>query len=86
MKKRAAKKKLEQLGLVVRDVMSMDMKMDAAKAGGGECPSATLHEEGLEGLRAYDDVSGQELNPELMIKARRDEIQYFRQMGVYERY
>ena len=36
-------------------------------------------------MEAYDDVSGQELVPELMIKARQDEIAYFRDMGVYEK-
>ena len=36
-------------------------------------------------MKAYDDVTGQELRPELMIKARRDEIKYFKDMGVYEK-
>ena len=34
---------------------------------------------------AFDDVSGQELKPELMVKARREEIAYFRETGVYEK-
>ena len=34
---------------------------------------------------AFDDVSGQELQPELIVKARREEIAYFRDMGVYEK-
>ena len=37
------------------------------------------------GLVAVDDVSGQQLDPKLMMAARRDEIAYFRSMGVYEK-
>ena len=40
---------------------------------------------GFEGMEAFDDVTGQALRPELMIKARKDEIDYFRSMGVYEK-
>ena len=36
-------------------------------------------------MYAVDDVTGQELEPALMMQARRDEIQYFRDMGVYEK-
>ena len=50
-----------------------------------ECPSGSLHETGCEAMVAFDDVSGQELKPELMIAARRDEIAYFRDMGLYEK-
>ena len=34
---------------------------------------------------AFDNVSGQRLDPALMVKARTDEIAYFRQMRVYEK-
>ena len=34
---------------------------------------------------AIDDVTGQELDPTMMMKAGRDEIAYFRSMGVYEK-
>ena len=34
---------------------------------------------------AFDDVSGQQLEPSLMIRARADEIAYFRERGVYEK-
>ena len=44
-----------------------------------------LHENDHDYMRAFDDVTGQELDPQLMMKARRDEIQYFRDMGVYEK-
>ena len=36
-------------------------------------------------MEAYDDVSGQPLDPALMIKARKSEIEYFRDTGVYEK-
>ena len=32
---------------------------------------------------ARDDVSGAPLKPELVIKARQEEMEYFRKMGVY---
>ena len=40
-----------------------------------ECPSAALHETGYEGMEAFDDVSGQPLDPALMIKARKSETE-----------
>ena len=48
-------------------------------------PSESLHETDGEGLVAWDDVSGQELDPQLMKAARRDENKYFREMGVYDK-
>ena len=36
-------------------------------------------------LEAYDDVSGAPLKAELVTKARRFEIEFFRKMGVYEK-
>ena len=81
----AAQKRIESLGVVARDILSIEKMIDAAKVSMGECPSAELHELGYEGMMAYDDVSGQELDPKLMMAARKEEIQYFRQMGVYEK-
>ena len=34
---------------------------------------------------AFDDVTGQELDPAMMRKARKEEIQYFKDMNVYEK-
>jgi hypothetical protein len=66
--------------------MSVDrMQTAAGNPGGGVCPSESLHEVGGTGMVAFDDVSGQRLDPALMVKARTDEIAYFRQMGVYEK-
>lgn len=81
----AAQKKIEALGVTARSIMSVEKMMEASGSKQGECPSEALHEAGCEGLEAYDDVTGQQLDPKLMMAARRDEIQYFRDMGVYEK-
>ena len=60
--------------------------MDVAAVGKTDSnPSEALHEPDCTEMIAIDDVSGQRLEPALMVKARRDEIEYFRQMGVYEK-
>jgi len=46
-------------------------------------PSEALHEDGCEELSAYDDLSGREVDLKFMMKARREEIKYFKEMGVY---
>ena len=65
--------------------MSVESIRQAAKAGIDECPAKALHDTGCEGMEAFDDVSGQPLDPALMIKARKLEIEYFRDLGVYEK-
>ena len=65
--------------------MSVETMRQAAKTSTGECPSQALHHAGYEGMEVFDDVTGQALRPELMIKARRDEIDHFRSMGLYEK-
>ena len=85
----AAQKRLDSLGLMTRPAMTVgEMNQHArlvATVGAGECPAATLHENDGNGMVAFDDVSGQALNPALMLAARRDEMKYFRDMGVYEK-
>ena len=82
----AAQKRKEVLGVQARPLMSVS---EMRKAAGGDdaegCPSAALHETDCTGMIAIDDVSGQRLDPKLMLEARRDEIRYFREMGVYEK-
>ena len=51
----------------------------------GQCPGAALHEADGGAWVAIDDVTGQRFDPALMRQARRDEVAYFRQMGVYEK-
>ena len=61
--------------------MSFDQMQVAAKnADVGDCPSKSLHEEGGQGLTAWDDISGQQLEPKLMVDARKEEIKYFREI------
>ena len=82
----AAQKKLDNLGMKARNLLSIEeMDKAADNVDKDQDPSASLHEPGCEGMKAYDDVTGQELDPSLMVKARRDEIKYFRSMGVYEK-
>ena len=69
-----------------RPLMSLDeMRMAARTLNTVECPSASLHEQDGEQLVAWDDISGQELDPAMMMAARRDEIAYFKEIGVYEK-
>ena len=63
--------------------MSVDEMAKVVKVSGKD-PSAFLHEPDCAGMKACDDIMGQELSPALMVKARRDEIKYLRNMGVCE--
>ena len=66
--------------------MTVDQMAQANPQGKvDECPSESLHEADCSGMVAVDDVSGQQLDPKLVMAARRDEIAYFRDMGVYEK-
>ena len=76
---------IEALGITPRAMMSVESMRRAAKAGIDESPAEALHDTGWEGMEAFDDVSGQPLDPALMIKARKSEIEYFCDMGVYEK-
>ena len=82
----AAQKRLDRLGLTSRPILSVEEMSVAAKSKTkDECPSEQLHEPDASQMIALDDVSGQRLDPGLMIKARREEIEYFKSMGVYEK-
>ena len=72
----AAQKRIEALGIMPRDVMSVVSMRQVAKAGMDECPAEALHDTGCEGMEAFDDVSGQPLALALMIKARKSEIEF----------
>ena len=56
-------------------MMTVDKMQKASKTH--DCPSEALHEVGCTGMVAVDDVSGQTLDPALMVKARHDETAYF---------
>ena len=65
--------------------MSLEEMCSVAQNKPEECPGAALHEEDSESWIAIDDVTGQRLDPRLMRIARKEEIAYFKQMGVYEK-
>ena len=69
----AAQKRLDELGLVARPLLSMEEMSSVTKGLDGSEPSRALHEECSEGLEAYDDLSGDRLEPALMQRARREE-------------
>ena len=50
-----------------------------------ESASQALHEDVSDDVHAYDDVSGAELDARLVETARREEIDYFKSMGVYRK-
>ena len=84
----AAQKKMDRLGVKSVPLMSMEVMEEVVDVSGVEksdknvSPSEALHEEAVV---AFDDVSGEELQPELVKQARKDEITYFRSMGVYDK-
>ena len=84
-----AQKKLFKLGLRAEPLMSLEA-MSAVSPGLEGDPSKELHEDTSEytledGTVAWDDQSGAVLKPNLMIAARKEEIQYFKNMNVYEK-
>ena len=85
----SAQKKLFGLGLRAEPLMSIEA-MSAVTPGSDGDPSRELHEDITEymlgdGTVAWDDQSGASLKPALMVQARREEIQYFKDMKVYEK-
>ena len=87
----AAQKKADDLGLRAVSLMSVEAMDEVlcssglADISGQNSPSELLHEDVLDHIVAYDDLSGEELDPKLMVEARKDEIKYFREMGVYDK-
>ena len=82
----AAQKKCDSLGMRSRPLMSIEEMEEVMKSRGDTgCPSRALHEEDANDMIAYDDLTGQELDPVRMIKARLEEIAYVRDMGGHTR-
>ena len=86
----AAQKKLMTTGLTAVPMLELSEISEVAKSVGvyhenGVHPSDVLHEPDptQEDMMAYDDLSGAELHPGLMRMARKEEIQYFKDMQVY---
>ena len=81
----AAHKKLDDLGMMSRPVMSMEVMRATAKSDSGEDPRQALHERYGSDIEAFDDLTGDVLDPAMMAEARREEIGYFKKMGVHEK-
>ena len=81
----AAQSKLDELGLEARPLMSVEEMARAARNPAEESPSDALHERCSDNLEAYDGLTGDALDPELMKKARKEDILYFKKMGVYDK-
>ena len=78
----AAQRKVDELGITVKPVMTV---AEMEKTTGSGDPSKELHEWYGEEVVAFDDLTGDKLDPMLMSQARREDIKYFRSMGVYEK-
>ena len=95
----AAQKKMDRMGMMSFDVMSIEEMMLAVPEATQDCnPNQELHEQsGMEhmmdamsqtdwnDLVAFDDQSGARMKPELVAAARKEEIAYFKSMGVYQK-
>ena len=77
----AAQKRLHSLGLGAVDLMNLEEINNITEWAN---PSGDLHEADGE-MVAYDDQSGAPLKPERVAQARKEEIEYFKTMGVYEK-
>ena len=77
-----AEVRLRSLGLKARDLLSVDEIMGAT-GGTTDDPSRELHED--DRREAFDDTSGAPLVPAMVAAARREEIEYFKQMKVYRK-
>ena len=66
--------------------MTVSAKDHVGKIEGGDKGKLdTEHFENVEGMTAWDDVSGEELSPKEVIKARLKELQYIRHKGVWKK-
>lgn len=87
----AAQKRLMRLGLVAIPTMSLEEMLVVESPGERTgSPSDDLHEADAgytmeDGTVAFDDQSGGRLKPEYVTQARKGEIKYFKDMGVYEK-
>ena len=85
----AAEKRLRALGLVAWSLEDMELAIDSLQQDKryGDNPGQELHEDELsfDAYVAQDDVSGEPLEPKLVKVARREEIQYFKDMNVYRK-
>ena len=76
----AAEKRLRSLGLEVYSLEEVKGLSDY-----GHDPSGELHEDEKEWMNAMDDVSGEALDTGKVRTARKEEMVYFKKMGVYKK-
>ena len=81
----ATQKKLDDLGVIVVPLMSVEEMKNAAGVDGSQSLSEAWRDEHDDGTVAFDDLTGNVLKPSLMKLARKDEIKYFKDMGAYEK-
>lgn len=84
----AAQKDIDKKKLLWHEVMTLEEIEGIAEMASVELDFGNVQEEGElhdeDGVVAFDDVSGENLCPNLVRKARAEELEYFRQLGVYE--
>ena len=74
------------MSMTARPNLSLEEMNAVAKGiGSGKSPSGALHDECTDDIVARDDITGDALDPKLMARARKEEMAYFRQMGVYDK-
>ena len=77
----AAEKRLREMGLSSLPILEMDdLSLEIDK---GVNAMVELHELGI--VQAFDDQSGEKLDPLLVRKARMEEMAYFKSMNVYDK-
>ena len=81
----ATQKKLDDLGVIVVPLMSVEEMKNAAGVDGSQSLREAWRDEHDDGTVAFDDLTGNVLKPSLMKLARKDEIKYFKDMGAYEK-
>ena len=85
----AAEKRLRALCLVAWSLEDMELAIDSLQLDKryGDNPGQELHDEEVDfdAYVAQDDVSGEPLDPKLVKVARKEEIQYFKDMNVYRK-
>ena len=84
----AAEKRLRALGLEAWSIDEISVALGkVSDKRYGEDPGKELHEEEpkWEWTEACDDQSGEVLEPRMVRAARKEEIQYFKEMKVYEK-
>ena len=84
----AAQKRMHELGMRAESLMNLEEMLTVDPSGElHEDPMTKMSETGVSShcWFATDDLSGAILEPELVAEARREEINYFKSRGVYEK-